>query len=789
MKRLLVAASLVALAHTAPAMAQDEKPLSETCPNLTAEEIDGIENYKGQFSENAWYARAYCVSVEEAERRMEIQNRGAIGPRTEPGPPLPPQAPDDSIGLLAQTLHEKEGDTFAGLWIQHRPTYGVMVALTRDAAVTLAKYTSDPLYVPVDRPGPTLIELRAAQERLIADFERLGFRWASIGSRENFGIVQVELAQEAAPIRAAAARGELELPDYINLVEARPLPIAAPPAPAAGDARVKSFPQFAFRTDMYPSTLVGVPDVPARLALEDGCLMLYPEGEEPRMALWQASDALDLSDPARVSVLNRLGGARVFANTDIVLMGLQPGEVNPPAELVGTDACPGPYRVVRGFLPREVWDAQRREAGIADRERQLSSRAAAEADYAADMARVAELRAWRDGMMLERGDIVAQIWVDENQGTAHMFHTDGATREALVPAALQPHVTAQIVPQGGNALSEARDAIATQMGQAALEGDIYIEPIGGYVGVRVRELEPFSQAAVAGNFTVPPLVRLEMDNQSAIYRQDLPIRSDPDAIWYPLEAHPDFSAIRELVAGTPIMRPEPPRPGETEDRWVAQKPSKAGSLQQTHFLIAFGRTLREIQTLRAAGFDPIGAQEDMNGRQTVETRALVASDVVVAEPVGIDIADTGPDGYSSSVRWRVIEVLKGSADVGNELRQRLASGVRTDEAGVTRYGQAMEEPVLLPGLPDSLEPGSRWLLHLSDRLYRHAAYVQGGEGAARTEGKWFVTAAMPPARIEADGMVRPLALYPEPMPLDELRAAIAPIQAALVEAGLVGEQP
>ena len=464
-------------------------------------------------------------------------------------------------------------------------------------------------------------------------------------------------------------------------------------------------------------------------------------------------------------------------------------EIASPAELVGTDACPGPYRVVRGFLPREVWDAQRREAGIADRERQLSSRAAAEADYAADMARVAELRAWRDGMMLERGDIVAQIWVDENQGTAHMFHTDGATREALVPAALQPHVTAQIVPQGGNALSEARDAIATQMGQAALEGDIYIEPIGGYVGVRVRELEPFSQAAVAGNFTVPPLVRLEMDNQSAIYRQDLPIRSDPDAIWYPLEAHPDFSAIRELVAGTPIMRPEPPRPGETEDRWVAQKPSKAGSLQQTHFLIAFGRTLREIQTLRAAGFDPIGAQEDMNGRQTVETRALVASDVVVAEPVGIDIADTGPDGYSSSVRWRVIEVLKGSADVGNELRQRLASGVRTDEAGVTRYGQAMEEPVLLPGLPDSLEPGSRWLLHLSDLLYRHAAYVQGGEGAARTEGKWFVTAAMPPARIEADGMVRPLALYPEPMPLDELRAAIAPIQAALVEAGLVGEQP
>lgn len=788
MRHLLVAASLIALAQTAPVIAQDDKPLSETCPNLTVEEIEGIENYKGEFSENALYARAYCVSVEEAERRMEIQLRGAIGPRTEPGPaPLPP-APDDSIGSLQVALRQNEADTFAGLWIQHQPTYGVVVAFTRDAAQTLAKYTADPLFVPLDRPGPTLIELRAAQDQLVADFDRFGFRWASIGARENFGVVQVELAQEAAPIRAAAARGELELPDYINLVEARPLPISAPPAPAAGDARVKSFPQFAFRTDMYPSTLVGVPDVPARLALEDGCLTLYPKGEEPRMALWQASDALDLSDPTRVSVLDRLSGARVFANTDIVLMGLQPGEVNPPKELVGTEACPGPYRVVRGFLPRELWEAQRREAGIVGRQRELGNRAAAEADYAADMARIADLRAWRDRLTAELGDVVAQIWIDEDQGTAHLFHTAAITREDLVPAALQPFVTAQTVPQGGNALSGTREAIAAQMDKAGLTGDIYIEPIGGYVGVRVRDLEPFSKAAVDGTFIVPPLVRLEMENQGAIYRQDLPIRRDPDAIWYPLEAHPDFAAIRALVAETPVMRPEPPRPGETEDRWVAQKPSKAGSLQQTHFLIAFGRTLREIQALRAAGFDPIAAQEDLNGRQTIETRALVASDVVIAEPVGIDIADNGSDGYSSTVRWRVIEVLKGPAQAGEELRQRLASGLRTDDAGVSRYGQAMEEPMLLPGLPDSLEPGSRWVLHLSDRLYRHAANVQGGEGAARTEGKWFVTAAVPPARIDADGMVRPVALYPEPMSLDKLRVAVAPIQAALAEAGLVGEK-
>ena len=71
MKRIIF--PLAAIALGGPAIGQDEKPISETCPNLTAEEIEEIENYKGQFSENAWYARSQCVSVEEAERRKLIK--------------------------------------------------------------------------------------------------------------------------------------------------------------------------------------------------------------------------------------------------------------------------------------------------------------------------------------------------------------------------------------------------------------------------------------------------------------------------------------------------------------------------------------------------------------------------------------------------------------------------------------------------------------------------------------------------------------------------------------------
>ena len=779
MIRRLFGASAMALALSSAAFAQEQKPLSETCPNLTAEEIEAIENYQGQFSENALYARAYCVSVEEAERRMEIQNRGAIGPRTEPGPPPPPPAPDDSIGLLAQTLHEKEGATFAGLWIQHRPTYGVMVAFTRNAASTLAKYTSDPLYVPVDRPGPSLTELRAAQDRLTRDLDALGITWFTMGGNESSGKIEVRLGQNADPIRQAAARGEIELPDFVVFEESDPFPIAAPPVPP-GDARVKGFPQFAYRTDGMPRTLVRVPDVPARLTLRDGCLWLSPEGKEPKIAVWEQSMALDLTDPDKVAVLDRFSGAKVYADSDVVLMGLQPGEVAPPKDVVGADGCPGPYHVVRGIVPREQWDKQRRDAAIAGRTQELGSRAAAEADYASDMARVAELKAWRAQALAEHGDVIASIYVNEDQGTAHMFHTDALTREELVPEALHPFVTGQVVPQGGTALEAARADIAAQMEAAGLDARVRIEEIGGFVDLYPADLAALSQAAVAGKITFPPLVRIMADNQSAIYRQDIPIRSDPEAIWYPLEAHPDFAAIRALVEETPIMRPEPSPTDHNSSIWVARKPSRAGSLQQTHWLIASGYTLREIQALRSAGFDPIEALEDMNGRQTIEKRALTATDIVVATPVAIDIADGGGDGFASTVRWRVVEVLKGDAKLGEEVRQRLASGERTDEAGVTRYGQSNDEPTLLPGLPTSLELGSRWVLHLSDSLYAHAAYVQGGEGAARSDGDWYVAVTwMAPSRIDADGMAHPVTNYPEPIPLDELRERIAPTQRAL----------
>lgn len=227
--RALLTTTLLLASVAAIAQPTAEKSLKEACPNLTTAQIAAIENYKGQFTENAWYARSYCVPVEEAERRMAIQLRDAVGPKTEPGERPAPAALGP--GALAALLQEKEAATFGGLWIEHQPRYRVAVAFTRDAKATLVKYTTDPLFEAVERPGPSLAELRVTQARLMKVFQERGFRWSMASASEQTGKIEFELGQEAAPIRFAAAQGEFELPAYV--VFARAQALASPGAATA----------------------------------------------------------------------------------------------------------------------------------------------------------------------------------------------------------------------------------------------------------------------------------------------------------------------------------------------------------------------------------------------------------------------------------------------------------------------------------------------------------------------------------------------------------------------------
>lgn len=81
------------------------------------------------------YATTMGVDLDEAVRRLHLQGE---------------------IGNLNATLVANEGDTFAGLWIQHQPAYRVIVQFTRDGEVTIRSYIAH-------GPLASVVEIHAAR--------------------------------------------------------------------------------------------------------------------------------------------------------------------------------------------------------------------------------------------------------------------------------------------------------------------------------------------------------------------------------------------------------------------------------------------------------------------------------------------------------------------------------------------------------------------------------------------------------------------------------------------------
>lgn len=83
-------------------------------------EMDNINNDDSTFLPAAeFYAEKYKVSLEEALYRIKLQ---------------------PSIGDLNANLETAEAESFAGLWIEHEPSYKVVIQFTHDAERTLEPY-------------------------------------------------------------------------------------------------------------------------------------------------------------------------------------------------------------------------------------------------------------------------------------------------------------------------------------------------------------------------------------------------------------------------------------------------------------------------------------------------------------------------------------------------------------------------------------------------------------------------------------------------------------------------
>ena len=149
------------------------------------------------------YAKDFGVDVEEAMCRLSLQGE---------------------IGKLGAKLAANEGDTFAGLRIQHRPDYRVIVEFTSGGEATMARYLENSRL-------STLVEVRNADVSLenLEATQREAMRIAdATGIRVESGIMvqdnRVELYVTVSKQFWTALRDmNLRLPQNVIVVEVKRL--------------------------------------------------------------------------------------------------------------------------------------------------------------------------------------------------------------------------------------------------------------------------------------------------------------------------------------------------------------------------------------------------------------------------------------------------------------------------------------------------------------------------------------------------------------------------------------
>jgi antitoxin component of RelBE/YafQ-DinJ toxin-antitoxin module len=145
------------------------------------------------------YASVMGVDTDEAIRRLQLQG---------------------DIGELNRELTEEEGETFAGLWIQHQPEYRVIVMFTRDSETILQSYVRDRALaglVEAHTTHTTLKELETARSQAVQTVSNLGIR---VSSAINIPNNRAELyVLDPAQLTESLRKTNTRLPDNVDVVK------------------------------------------------------------------------------------------------------------------------------------------------------------------------------------------------------------------------------------------------------------------------------------------------------------------------------------------------------------------------------------------------------------------------------------------------------------------------------------------------------------------------------------------------------------------------------------------
>ena len=197
----LVVISLACGDKTAPGPPQD----GDLARSALANEAVAVDGGRGVQSYQP-VQTADVGNLEEELRHAELQN---------------------PVGPLQVELAAKEARTFAGLWVEWKPEFRVVVLFTRDGEETIRPYIENRPFaddVEVGTARMTLVELQnvqAAANRAVSD---LGI---AFGSGTNVKENRVELyVTDPVAVAKALREANTQLPDYVELVKVEEM---APP--------------------------------------------------------------------------------------------------------------------------------------------------------------------------------------------------------------------------------------------------------------------------------------------------------------------------------------------------------------------------------------------------------------------------------------------------------------------------------------------------------------------------------------------------------------------------------
>lgn len=262
----------------------------------------------------SYMAEDLGISVREAVRRGMVQDR---------------------IGQLNAMLEENEADTFAGLWIEHEPSYQVVAAFTENGERTLRPYLQTypiPAEVTVLEFAHSLTELRELQTAVNNQLSLLQYpHSSSINVKENN--VEILISDEALLHEKLQAAGET-LPEDV-VVTVTYVPLAEPlPVTAVSDVLM---PQLNMRSTSFMEALaIGT------LEVVNGCLRIVGD-HDSHLIIWQTDYFLN-NNNGTLEIWNRDGEAVAIVGEAIAMGG---GEGPMPQNHILQDplpeTCTGPY--------------------------------------------------------------------------------------------------------------------------------------------------------------------------------------------------------------------------------------------------------------------------------------------------------------------------------------------------------------------------------------------------------------------------------------------------------------